>query len=169
MSITVLPDPRLRVKCRQVEDITPEVKKLLSDMAETMYAAPGIGLAAPQVGLDLRLVVIDVGEDEELKRPAKLYKLINPSIKTREGDLVDSEEGCLSIPGIRETIKRSQFVTVEALDEKGHEVKIETEGMLSACLQHEIDHLDGVLFIDHLSRLKQQLAKSRYNKLRRQG
>ena len=119
--------------------------------------------------MDLRLVVIDVGEDEELKRPAKLYKLINPSIKTREGDLVDSEEGCLSIPGIRETIKRSQFVTVEALDEKGHEVKIEAEGMLSACLQHEIDHLDGVLFIDHLSRLKQQLAKSRYNKLRRQG
>lgn len=167
LPITIHPDPILRQKCESVSEITPELIQVLDNMTETMYAAPGIGLAAPQVGLNCRVVVIDVGEDEEERRPAKLYRLINPVITAREG-LDDSEEGCLSVPGIRETIKRSVYVQAKALDEKGHEITIETDGILAICLQHEIDHLDGTLFIDHLSHLKKQLVKARYKKLQQQ-
>ena len=166
-NIVIHPSPELRVKCTPVADITEEVRRLLSDMAETMYAAPGIGLAAPQVGADLRAIVVDVGPDEEAGKRARLYKLINPEILETDG-LVDSEEGCLSIPGIRESVRRSESVLVRGWDEDGKEVSIEADGLLAVCLQHEIDHLDGILFIDHLSRLKQQLVKAKYNKLRRE-
>ncbi len=165
LDILIHPDPQLRVKCRPVTDITPQIRTLLADMAETMYAAPGIGLAAPQVGSEHRLLVLDVGDDEESARRGRLYKLINPEIRSRSGK-TESEEGCLSIPGIRETIKRSASVVVQGVDESGNDLTIEAEGLLAICLQHEIDHLDGILFIDHLSRLKQQLVKAKYSKLR---
>ena len=164
LEIVTYPDPRLRQACLEVTEITPEIQQLLSDMAETMYEAPGIGLAAPQVGSPHRVVVVDVGEDEELGRAAHLYKIINPEIVTRSGS-TNSEEGCLSIPSIRESITRSETVKVKGLDENGKVLELEADGILAICLQHEIDHLNGVLFIDHLSRLKRQLVKARLNKM----
>ena len=166
LDIVEYPDPKLRVKCAPVSEITAEIRALLANMAETMYTAPGIGLAAPQVGESYRLIVIDVGSDEASGRRARLYKLINPEIVAREG-ATETEEGCLSVPEIREVVKRAAKVQVRALNENGQEEDIEAEGLLAVCLQHEIDHLDGVLFIDHLSRLKQMLVKSKYNKLHR--
>lgn len=164
LEIVTYPDPRLRQSCLEVTEITPEIQQLLSDMAETMYEAPGIGLAAPQVGSPYRVIVVDVGEDEELGRAAHLYKIINPEIVTRNGS-TDSEEGCLSIPSIRESITRSETVKVKGLDENGKVLELQADGILAICLQHEIDHLNGVLFIDHLSRLKRQLVKARLNKM----
>lgn len=183
--IVLYPSPGLREKCAPVEEITDEIRALLDDMAETMYHAPGIGLAAPQVGVQQRVIVIDVGgregepleDDEESggeeavevaapptgESPATLLKLINPEITHAEGS-VSSEEGCLSIPGIRESIKRAERVVVEALDEVGEKRVIDAQGLLAICLQHEIDHLNGVLFIDHLSRIKRQLLKSKLKK-----
>ena len=162
LSIVQYPDSRLREECEPIQEITDEVRALLDDMAETMYAAPGIGLAGPQIGDCRRLVVIDVGEPNK-----KLYKLINPEIVNETGT-VNSEEGCLSIPDVRETIKRAEQVVVQALDENGDNIEIEADGLLALCLQHEIDHLDGVLFIDHLSKLKKQLVRSKLNKLKAQ-
>jgi peptide deformylase len=164
LDIVTYPDPRLRQTCLEVDEVTPEIRKLISDMAETMYEAPGIGLAAPQVGSPYRIAVIDVGDDEDEGRQARLFVFINPEIVKREGK-VDSEEGCLSIPSIRESITRSDTVTVQALDQNGTPFTLEATGILAICLQHEIDHLNGVLFIDHLSRLKRQLIKTRLNKL----
>lgn len=165
LEIVTFPDPRLKKKCEEVEEVTPEIRKFLTDMAETMYEAPGIGLAAPQVGRNIRAVVIDIGEDEETGRKSRLYKLINPEIVERKGT-TEYEEGCLSIPEVRETVKRSASVVVEALDENGKELTIEASDLLAICLQHEIDHLDGVLFIDRLSTLKRELVRSQLKKAR---
>jgi peptide deformylase len=166
LEIVEYPDSRLKQECQLVEEVSEETRTLLADMAETMYEAPGVGLAAPQIGILQRIIVVDPGpedpDDEEAK--GQLFKLINPEIVESAGK-VDSEEGCLSIPGIRETIKRFERVVVEALDENGQEVTIEADGFLAIVLQHEIDHLDGILFIDHLSRLKQKLVKSKIKKL----
>ncbi len=172
LDILIYPDPRLRQKCEAVEKVTDEIRKTLDDMAETMYDAPGIGLAASQVGVMQRLIVVDIGErDNEDRRaekgkgnPSKLYKVINPTITARAGK-AEGEEGCLSLPDIKETIKRSEQVTVEGIDENGRPIKIEADGLLAVCFQHEIDHLDGVLFIDHLSRLKRELMKSKLKRL----
>ena len=161
--IVLYPDARLREVCDPVTEVTHEVLELLDDMAETMYQAPGIGLAAPQVGSRHRALVVDVG-DPENGETGRLYKLINPEIVSHEGSC-DSEEGCLSIPGLRETITRAETVVVTALSPEGEELKIEADGILAICLQHEIDHLDGVLFIDHLSRLKRELVKSKLRKM----
>ena len=163
LEIVEMPDARLRVKCSPVKEIDGRIRSLLEAMAETMYAAPGIGLAAPQVGISERLIVVDVGSDEELGRASKLYKLVNPQIVKREGS-AETEEGCLSIPGVRETVKRSAAVVVKAFNQEAKEISIEAEGLLAVCLQHEIDHLDGILFIDHLSRLKQKLIKTKLQK-----
>jgi peptide deformylase len=167
LEIIEYPDPRLRVQCTAVEEITDEIRKVLRDMADTMYSAPGVGLAAPQIGSTHRLIVADVGADEETGRRARLFKIVNPVITKKEGK-TETEEGCLSIPGIREMVARASSVVMRGLDENGGGLTIEAEGLLAVCLQHEIDHLDGILFIDHLSRLKQQLIKSKYSKLRRQ-
>ena len=171
LDILIYPDPRLRQKCEPVDKITTETKKILQDMAQTMYAAPGIGLAASQVGVMQRMIVVDIRDrDEEEpveKRPpsgSTLYKIINPVITARDGKC-EGEEGCLSLPDLKETIKRSARVTVEGLDENGAPIKIEAGGLLAVCLQHEVDHLDGVLFIDHLSRLKRELLKSKLKRL----
>lgn len=162
--ILTFPDPLLKKKCAPVKEITNETRKLLDEMAETMYAAPGIGLAAPQIGEMVRAIVVDIGDDEELAREKKLYRLINPKIVAKSGK-TEYEEGCLSIPTIREWVKRSELVTVEALDEQGRPVRIEADGLLAICLQHEIDHLDGILFVDRLSTSKRELVKPKLKEL----
>lgn len=167
LDIVTHPDDRLRTKCSPVEEITDEIRTLLDDMAQTMYRAPGIGLAGPQVASNLRLIVVDVGDEPEQGRKGRLYQIVNPQIVDKDGS-TSYEEGCLSIPEIRETVKRPESVRVEGWDKNGSPVAIEADGLLSICLQHEIDHLDGVLFIDRVSKLKQQLIKSRYKKILQQ-
>jgi len=159
LKIRNYPDPILYETAESVDEVDKEVKTLLDDMVETMYEAKGIGLAAPQIGISKRIIVVDVGEE-----PRRLFKLVNPEIVATEGSF-RGEEGCLSIPDVRETVERSERVTVHGLDENGKEVSIEADGLLSVCLQHEIDHLDGVLFIDRLSRVRKQLVKGKLKKL----
>ncbi|MCR3921251.1 MAG: peptide deformylase [Firmicutes bacterium] len=138
-------DPVLREKTNQVKKITPQVIKLLDDMAETMYDAEGVGLAAPQVGIAKRLVVIDIRDE------TGLLKLINPKIIARSGEET-AVEGCLSFPGIAGEVERAENVTMEALDPSGKKIKITASGLLARACQHELDHLDGVLFVDRVSR-----------------
>ncbi|HZK25808.1 MAG TPA: peptide deformylase [Oscillospiraceae bacterium] len=142
-------DPALRQKAREVRKITPAITKLLNEMAETMYDAQGVGLAAPQVGISKRLVVIDVQDDRGL------LKLINPKIIDRSGKET-AIEGCLSFPGIAGEVERAAQVTVEALDETGTKITIEAEGLLARACQHEFDHLEGVLFVDRATRFIEQ-------------
>ncbi|MEZ0574710.1 peptide deformylase [Halodesulfovibrio aestuarii] len=154
------PDSRLAEKSKPVEEITKEIKELAAAMTETMYKEEGIGLAAPQVGKLHRLVVIDVSGPEVRN---ELMTLINPVIVSAEGSC-DSEEGCLSVPGYRSKIKRSETVVVKAQDLEGNDVTIEADGLLAICLQHELDHLDGILFIDKMSRLKRSLYDKKVKK-----
>jgi peptide deformylase len=159
-SILQYPDKRLRVRAEPVPQVTPEVALLIEDMKETMYAAPGCGLAAPQIGVALRLFIIDTaGEDE----PSALRVFINPEIVAREGKAV-WEEGCLSFPGVHEEIERAAKITVRALDEHGKPVELIAEGLLGVAVQHENDHLDGVLMIDHMGVLKRRLALRKLQK-----
>jgi len=149
-------EPVLRGKALPVEEITPEILNLIKDMAETMYADSGVGLAAPQVGVSKRIMVIDGEEDG-------LIVLINPMIVKSEGEVVE-EEGCLSIPGIYSQVKRSSKVTVKALNENGDPIEITKEGITARALQHEIDHLDGVLFIDRIGRMERQILLNKLKK-----
>ena len=159
-SILQYPDKRLRNRAEPVPAVTPEIVALIEDMKETMYAAPGCGLAAPQIGISLRIFIIDTaGEDE----PSALRVFINPEIVSREGKAV-WEEGCLSFPGVHEEIERAAQVTVRALDERGQMVELTTEGLLGVAVQHENDHLDGVLMIDHMGVLKRRLALRKLQK-----
>jgi len=161
--IVIYPESVLKSAAEEIADIDGSVAKLARDMAETMYAAPGIGLAAPQVGISKRLIVLDVPLDE--KRTSGLIKLINPVIVESEGE-VDWEEGCLSLPGLYEDVKRKAKVLVKGIElETGREREIEADGLLAIALQHEIDHTNGTLFIDHLSPLKRKLALKRYQKI----
>jgi peptide deformylase len=160
LDIKVFPDKVLRKKSEPVKDIDEKIKKLLDDMTETMYAAPGIGLAAPQVGVNKRVLVIDILSHDE---KGGLLKIINPEILSAEGEVI-GEEGCLSIPLEYADVKRYEKVTVKYLDENGEEKVIEAEGLLSRALQHEIDHLDGILFIDKISPLKREMIKKRFKK-----
>jgi peptide deformylase len=163
--ILTYPDPALKVTATPVENLTGEVASLAEDMVETMYAAPGVGLAAPQVGVSERVIVVDVDHEH---RGVHLIKLVNPVVVEREGTIV-WEEGCLSVPDFTAEVTRAGRVLVTgwALDEK--EVAIEATGLLAVALQHEIDHLDGKLFLDRISRLKRDLYKRRLRKLERQG
>ena len=166
LPIVLYPDPRLREKCEPVSAVTDEVRRKLSDMAETMYAAPGIGLAASQVGLRERILVVDIGsKDEDDAPPSLLYKIVNPESTRREGS-IEWEEGCLSIPGVYETVKRAASISLRGLDETGKPIELDADGLLAVCLQHEVDHLDGVLFIDHLSRIRREMMKKKLSKLR---
>jgi peptide deformylase len=159
-SILQYPDKRLRNRAVPVTAVTPDVLALIEDMKETMYAAPGCGLAAPQIGVALRLFIVDTaGEDE----PSDLRVFINPEIVSREGKTV-WEEGCLSFPGVHEEIERAAKVTVRALDEAGQPVELTADGLLAVAVQHENDHLDGVLMIDHMSVLKRRLALRKLQK-----
>lgn len=160
LKIITYPDPLLRQVCQEVTDITPEIKKLAQDMTDTMYEAEGIGLAAVQVGFLHRIIVVDIRQND--KKP-ELYHLVNPVITQTSGSIED-EEGCLSIPGVRDIVKRYEKVEVKALDLQGKELIIPAEGLLAICFQHEIDHLNGVLFIDHLSKLKREIIRAKYKK-----
>lgn len=165
-NIIQYPDLLLREKCKPVQKIDNRIRKILDDMAETMYQAPGIGLAASQIGITERLIVVDIGNDEETNRQGKLYKIVNPEIVEKKG-ITEYEEGCLSIPGIKDYVKRAAEVTLKGLDETGKEISIAADGLLAICFQHELDHLEGILFIDHLSRLKRELIKSKMSKKKR--
>lgn len=162
LPILTYPDPRLRSRSSSVETINIEIKRLLDDMAETMYDAPGVGLAAPQVGVNVRAIVIDITAKEE-DSPG-LIKLINPDIIYSEGEQI-GEEGCLSIPGFASLVRRKESLRVRGLNEEGKLSEIDASGLFARVLQHEIDHLDGILFIDRLSRLKRELFKKRIDKV----
>lgn len=161
LEIKRYPERVLKERASSVLNIDREILKLIDDMIETMYAAPGIGLAAPQVGVSKRIIVIDVSVKEGEKTP--LIVLVNPEIVNTEGE-IDSEEGCLSLPGYITTVKRAERVIVKGLNRDGKEIKIEGEGLLSRALQHEIDHLNGILLIDRISRIKREFFKKRYKK-----
>jgi peptide deformylase len=159
LSILKYPDPRLHTKASPVAVVDHAIRQLVKDMADTMYAAPGIGLAATQVDVHKRVIVIDVSEDRN-----RLLTLINPEIITREGTQV-CEEGCLSVPGIYEDVERSERIRVRALDHDGQSFELEAEELLAVCIQHEMDHLEGKVFVEYLSRLKQSRIKSKMQKL----
>jgi len=156
------PDPRLHKKAVPVANVDARICKLAADMAETMYAAPGIGLAASQVDQHVRLIVIDISEDK-----SKLQVFINPELLEKSGEC-EGEEGCLSVPGIYETVTRASHVRVKALGVDGKPFELEADGLLAVCIQHEMDHLDGKVFVEYLSRLKQTRIKSKLVKQARE-
>ena len=162
--ILIVPDPRLKQECEEVAEVNDEIRELLDDMLETMYAAPGIGLAAPQIGVMKRVVVMDVSDDKEKPQP---LKLVNPEIIWESEDTSVYQEGCLSIPEQYADVERPLEVGVRYLDENGTEHEIEADGLLATCIQHEIDHLDGVLFTDYLSALKRNMILKKVMKLQK--
>ena len=158
LEILHYPDPRLRRRAKPVSVVDDEVRCLIDDMLETMYDAPGVGLSAPQVDVAKRVVTIDVSKDRN-----EPVCLVNPVIRLAVGE-TESEEGCLSVPGVYELVKRPEKVRVCALDREGRSREVEAEGLLAVCIHHEIDHLDGRLFVDYLSRLKRQRIRRRAEK-----
>jgi peptide deformylase len=160
LKVLVYPNQGLRVKAKPVSTLTPALKQQIEDMCETLYAEDGVGLAATQVDIHFRIMVVDVSQDRN-----GLQVLINPMITHKEGK-VPSDEGCLSFPGIRIEIERAEKVTLEATDMEGNPIHIQAEGLLARCLQHEMDHLDGIVFTDHLSRLKRERAHKKVLKYR---
>ncbi|MBC8519723.1 MAG: peptide deformylase [Gammaproteobacteria bacterium] len=162
LEILKYPDPRLRKKSTTVKSVTDEIRQCVDDMFETMYAAPGIGLASVQVNNPHSIVVIDISEEKN-----QPVCLINPVITRSEGKEAN-EEGCLSVPGIYESVVRAEKVIVQALDREGDEQEIEAEGVLAVCIQHELEHLEGKLFVDKLSRLKQQRIRKKMEKQRKE-
>jgi peptide deformylase len=162
LPILKYPDPRLHAVAVEVERIDDEVRTLIRDMAETMYAAPGVGLAATQVDVHRRIIVIDISDTRD-----QLRTFINPEILELSGE-AESEEGCLSVPGVYEKVQRAQKVKVRALDPAGQPFTLEADDLLAICIQHEIDHLDGKVFVERLSRLKQQRILAKLKKQVRQ-
>ncbi len=161
LEILRYPDERLRTLAKQVAVVDEPIRQLVDEMFETMYEAPGIGLAATQVNVHQRVIVIDVSEDK-----SQPLCLINPEIIEREGE-EESEEGCLSVPEVYDRVRRSELVTVKALDRDGREYTLKAAGLLAMCIQHEMDHLLGKLFVDYLSPLKQQRLRKKLEKARR--
>lgn len=162
-TIIQLPDVRLRAPTTSITIFDETLQLLIDDMFETMYAAKGIGLAAPQIGISKKLAVIDVTNNK-----SKTWCLINPVIIERKGEAL-MEEGCLSVPGIYDKAPRALWVKLKALDRYGKEYTLEAEDLLAHCIQHEVDHLNGKLFLDHLSPLKRQLARKKLDKLKKRG
>ena len=162
LPILEYPDKRLRTVAKPVKKINDTVNKLIKDMFDTMYNAPGIGLAATQVNSHQRIIVIDVSENQN-----DPISLINPEIIDKSGE-IESEEGCLSVPSYYENVKRANNIRVESLDQNGDIAQTNASGMLAICIQHEIDHLDGILFVDHLSKLKQKRLKKKTKKKSKQ-
>jgi peptide deformylase len=158
LSILRYPDPRLHKRAARVATVSDGIRKLIKDMADTMYAAPGIGLAATQVDVHLRVIVIDVSEKRD-----QLRVFVNPEIVAASGD-ADLEEGCLSVPGVYEKVRRAERITVRALDAAGEPFVLDAEGLLAVCIQHEMDHLEGKVFVEKLSRLKQSRILARLKK-----
>lgn len=165
IEILKYPDPFLKTVSAPVDTVDAEVKKLISDMIDTMYGARGIGLAAVQVGVAKRVIVLDVpGDSEEKREPGRnLIALVNPVITASEGTMV-YEEGCLSVPGYTADVTRAEWVAIKALNSEGEPVELTAEGLPAIAIQHEIDHLDGTLFIDRISRLKRELIKRKIKK-----
>jgi peptide deformylase len=163
LNILHFPDPRLRTVAKPVEQVNDSIRQLADDMLETMYAAPGIGLAATQVNVDKRVVVIDISEEKN-----QPLCLINPEILDLDG-VEEMEEGCLSVPGVYERVQRADRVRIRALDREGQAYELEADGLLAVCIQHEIDHLDGKLFVDYLSQLKRTRIRKKLEKEQRQG
>lgn len=157
------PDPRLHTIAKPVTQVDAAIRRLIDDMAETMYAAPGIGLAATQVNVHQQVIVMDISEDK-----SDLRVFINPQIVASSG-LQDYEEGCLSVPGIYETVTRAEKITVQALDRDGKPFTLEADGLLAVCIQHEMDHLRGKVFVEYLSPLKQTRIKNKLLKRQRQA
>lgn len=162
LKILEFPDPRLRKKAVPIDDVDDTVRQLIDDMLETMYAAPGIGLAATQVDVHRRLLVGDVSQEKN-----EPFALINPEILEQDGSAV-TEEGCLSVPGYYDEVERAEHIRVRFLDRDGAERELECEGLLAVCVQHEMDHLEGRLFVDYLSEVKRQRIRKRLQKDRRQ-
>ena len=162
LDILHFPDPRLRNKAKPVKAVDDSVRRLVDDMLETMYEAPGIGLASTQVNDPRRVVVIDISEEHD--RP---LCMINPEILEKQGE-EEMDEGCLSVPDVYETVIRADRVKVSALDREGNPFEMEAEGLLAVCIQHELDHLDGKLFIDYISSLKRQRIRKRLEKDQKQ-
>lgn len=160
LNILEFPDSRLRKKAHPVEVVDGAVRKLVDDMLETMYAAPGIGLAATQVNVQRRVIVLDISEEKN-----EPLCLINPEILYREGS-TEGEEGCLSVPGVYDTVTRAERIRVRALDRDGQPFEQDVDGMLAICIQHEIDHLEGKLFVDYLSSLKRERIRKKLGKHR---
>ena len=161
LKILEFPDPRLRTKASEVDVVDDELRQLVGDMFETMYAAPGIGLAATQVDVHKRLLVTDVSPDK-----SEPHVLINPEILEKDGVTV-TDEGCLSVPGYYEEVERAEHIRVRFLDRDGNEQELEADGLLAVCIQHEMDHLEGKLFVDYLSEAKRQRIRKKLEKDRR--
>ncbi|NMB74284.1 MAG: peptide deformylase [Myxococcales bacterium] len=165
-ALRIFPDPVLRERCREIDCFDENLSRLVDDLAESMYAHRGVGLAAPQIGESLRVMVVDVDQREGAPR---LLEFVNPRISAADEELEEREEGCLSFPGEAEMVRRPRRVTVQALDRRGQPFEITAEGLLATAMQHEIDHLDGKLFIDYLSRLRRSLVTRRMKKRSREG
>ncbi len=163
LTILRYPDPRLEKVAKPVDSVDDSIRQLVRDMAETMYAAPGIGLAATQVDVHKRVIVLDVSDTRD-----QLVVLINPEILERDGEQ-ECEEGCLSVPGVYDVVKRAEKVKVRALDRDGKAFELAADGLLAVCIQHEMDHLEGKVFVEYLSRLKQARIRARLQKQERRS
>ena len=163
LEILHFPDPRLRTQATRGRQVDDRLRQLVDDMFETMYQAPGIGLAATQVNVHKRVMVIDTSKDQD-----QPLVFINPEILEKEG-VEEMDEGCLSVPGIYERVQRAERIRVRALDRDGEAFELDADGLLAVCIQHEIDHLDGKLFVDYLSQLKRQRIRKKLEKQRRHG
>ena len=164
LPIITAPDPRLKVKAKPVAAVDDDVRRLMDDMLETMYLAPGIGLAAPQVGVARRVIVVDVAREGEPRQP---MKIANPEILWRSEELVTFSEGCLSLPEHYADVERPRAIKLRYLDYQNEVREIEIEGLLATCIQHEIDHLEGILFVDHISPLKRNIILRKLAKAKR--
>ena len=160
LPILEFPDPRLRTRAARVTAVDDDLRRLIDDLFETMYAAPGIGLAATQVNVHKRVLVIDISQEHD-----QPLALINPEIVSREG-IEETEEGCLSVPGIYDKVSRAEKIRVRTLDRTGKQIELEADGLLAVCIQHEMDHLDGKLFVDYLSELKRTRIRKKLEKER---
>ena len=164
LPIITAPDKRLKVKCEPVENVDAELAALMDDMLETMYLAPGVGLAAPQVGVTKRIIVVDVAKSEEEREP---LRMANPEIVWESEDWSVYEEGCLSLPEYYADVERPEQVRVKYIDQTNKEHELEAEGLLATCIQHEIDHLEGVLFVDHLTSIKRGMILRKLQKAKK--
>lgn len=158
LDILHFPDPRLRAMAKPVEKVDDKVRQLIDDMFETMYKAPGIGLAATQVNVDRRVMVVDVSEEHN-----QPLAFVNPEITAKDG-VEEMDEGCLSVPGVFDKVQRAEHIVVKALDRDGNPFELKVDGLLAVCIQHELDHLDGKLFVDYLSPLKRQRIRKKLEK-----
>ena len=164
LPIIVAPDPRLKKRCTPVARVDDEIRRLMDDMLETMYDAPGIGLAAPQVGVARRIIVVDVAREEEPPQP---YRMVNPEVVWRSAEMATYQEGCLSLPEHYADVVRPAACRVRYLDAEGEACELEAEGLLATCIQHEIDHLNGIIFVDHISALKRGMILRKLTKAKK--